>query len=396
MWTHKSAEKEGHHMETYHISDYGVRPDTPEFQTAQIQAVLDLCKNGGGKVIFPAGTYRIASLRLWSDTTIYLEAGAQLFGSTNCNDYTVFDLGKDFEYFTDSEAFAHNRGYRRPDTYRRAMLSAFGERNITITGEPGSLIDGMRCYDAKGEENFRGPHGIFMSSCKNITLTGYTIQHTGNFMHQLDNCENVRLDHVTALAGHDGIHLHCCKNMQIQNCTFITGDDCIAGANVEDVTVSGCTLNTSCNTFRIGGANILIENCTAEGPGYYPHLLSVVKGPEFDFQRTDGRHNTVCFLNFFSSKYFQNARPADITVRNCRITNVDQLLSYDVREPLHNVGNLKQVVLENVTATGLKAPSSARAYQDAPVSITLKNVTMAFSPGAEAPPFDAEFAVISD
>lgn len=382
-------------MQTFLVSAYGVVPDMPELQTAQIQAVLDLCKPNGGRVIFPAGTYHIASLRLWSDTTVYLEAGAKLIGSTNCNDYTVFDLGKDFEYFTDSEAFAHNRGYRRPGTYRRAMLSAFGERNIAIIGEPESLIDGMRCYDAKGEEGFRGPHGIFMSSCQNITLTGYTIQHTGNFMHQLDNCENVSLERVTALAGHDGIHLHCCKHMRIQNCTFITGDDCIAGANVEDVTVIGCTLNTSCNTFRIGGANVLIENCTAEGPGFYPHLLSVVKGPEFDFQRTDGRHNTVCFLTYFSSKYFKNEKPASITVKNCRITDVDQLLDYDVRQPLHNVCNLKEVIFENVTATGLKKASAARACRETPLHITLKNVTMEFSPGTTTQPFDVEFATLS-
>ena len=383
-------------MNTYNVSDYGIKTNASQLQTAQLQAVLDLCKNGGGKVIFPAGTYRIASLRLWSNTTLYFETGVTLIGSENCNDYTVFDLGKDFEYFTDSEAFAHNRGYRRPDTYRRAMLSAFGARNIAIIGEPGSVIDGMRCYDPKGEENFRGPHGIFLSSCQNITLTGYTIQHTGNFMHQLDNCENVILERVTALAGHDGIHLHCCRNMRIQNCTFITGDDCVAGADVEDVTVSNCHLNTSCNTFRIGGSNILIENCTAEGPGYYPHLLSVVKGPAFDFQRTDGRHNTVCFLNFFSSKYFKNVKPADITVRNCRIKDVDQLLYYDVREPLHNVANLKEVAFENVTAIGLIKPSIARAAKETPLTVMLKNVTVAFSDNAALAPFDTEFATVSE
>ena len=383
-------------MHTYNILDYGVKANTIQLQTARIQAVLDLCKSRGGTVIFPGGTYRIASLRLWSDTVIFLEAGAKLIGSENCDDYTVFDPGKDFQYFTDSEAFAHNRGYRRPDTYRRAMLSAFGEKNITIRGEKGSLIDGMHCYDAKGEENFRGPHGIFLSSCKNIRLEGYTVQNTGNFMHQLDNCEDVVMEQVTALAGHDGVHLHCCRRMRIQNCTFITGDDCVAGANVEDVTISNCHLNTSCNTFRIGGSNVLIENCTAEGPGYYPHLLSVVKGPVYDFQRTDGRHNTVCFLNYFSSKYFENRKPADITVRDCRIKDVDQLLYYDVREPLHNVANLKAVTFENVTAIGLIKPSVAHAAKETPLAVTLKQVTMTFSVGAEAAPFDKEFATVSE
>ena len=52
-------------MNTYNVLDYGIQANASQLQTAQLQAVLDLCKNGGGKVIFPAGTYRIASLRLY-------------------------------------------------------------------------------------------------------------------------------------------------------------------------------------------------------------------------------------------------------------------------------------------------------------------------------------------
>ncbi len=379
-------------MNIYNISDYGVKANATEFQTELIQRVLDMCKNGGGKVVFPAGTYYISSLRIWSDTEVYLEKGVQIFGSKNCNDYAVYDLGENFEFFTDSEAFAHNRGFRRPATYRRAMFSAFSEKNITIIGEKESLIDGACCYDANGEENFRGPHGIFMSSCKNITLKGYTIQNSGNFMHQLDNCENVVMDNITALAGHDGVHLHCCKNMKIKNCTFITGDDCIAGANVSDVTVSDCTLNTSCNTFRIGGKNVLIENCTAKGPGYFPHLLSVVKGPEFDFERTDGRHNTVSFLRFFASKYFESKEFADITVRNCTVKNIDRLMIYNVEELIQQGQILKEVTFENVTATGLKEPSPACSYKEFPLNIVLKNTVIEFDSGKEAELFIRENA----
>ena len=46
-------------MKIYNILEHGVQADSAELQTAEIQAVLDLCKDGGGKVIFPAGTYRV-------------------------------------------------------------------------------------------------------------------------------------------------------------------------------------------------------------------------------------------------------------------------------------------------------------------------------------------------
>ena len=75
---------------TYVITDYGVIPNDPALQTEKIQAVLDLCKNGGGTVVIPAGIYRMAGVRMWSNTTIYLQSGATLIGSDECDDYEIF------------------------------------------------------------------------------------------------------------------------------------------------------------------------------------------------------------------------------------------------------------------------------------------------------------------
>ena len=129
------------------------------------------------------------------------------------------------------------------------------------------LLGGTDCNDPDGEEGYRGPHGIYLTNCENITLRGYTAQHNGNFMHQLDNCVNTVMEDVTCLGGSDGIHLHCCRDTRIENCTFRTGDDCIAGINVEDLLVKNCYINTSCNFFRIGGSRITVEDCEMRGIG---------------------------------------------------------------------------------------------------------------------------------
>ena len=47
-------------MRTYRITDYGVTPDSTALQTAKIQAVLDLCPEGGGTVIIPRGRFYTA------------------------------------------------------------------------------------------------------------------------------------------------------------------------------------------------------------------------------------------------------------------------------------------------------------------------------------------------
>ena len=226
----------------YDVTAFGITPDADVLQTQAIQKVLDLCENGGGTVVFPKGAYRVSGLLLHSDTTVLLKSGAALLGSENCDDYAVFDVPENVSLRTDQEMIPQYFGDKKRAEYRRAMLSAYGERRVSIIGEPGAVIDGQNCFDPDGEEHYRGPHGIFLSNCKDVVLQGYTIRHSGNFMHQLDACETVTMTDVTSLGGSDGIHLHCCKNVEIDRCVFRTGDDCIAGINVRGLHVNNCVL----------------------------------------------------------------------------------------------------------------------------------------------------------
>ena len=373
-------------MKEYLITDFGVQENCDKIQTLEFQKVLDMCRENGGKVVVPPGKFLVSSLRMWSDTTLYLMGGAQLIGSTDCNDYDVFDIPEGVTLYTDHQAFDHDRKY-----YRRAIISAYGEKNISIIGEFNSLIDGMDCYDPDGEEHFRGPHGIFLSNCCDVLLKGYTIQRTGNFMHQTDNCENVTMTNVTALAGHDGIHLHKGRNFSITNCKFITGDDCIAGIGVNNAIIQNCRFNTSCNVFRLGGSNILIENCTADGPGYYPHRLSLYKSDNLSADIREGRHNTIVFFEFFASPRFKNCGTAkNIIIRNCNIDHVDRLINYrkDDKQSLHLGMNLEEISFENVNVTNLLRQSDIYSDETCPVTLRMKNVKMSFRDGENHPNFN--------
>ena len=107
-------------MNRYVITDHGVIADCNELQTKEIQAVLDLCKENGGTVVIPKGKFRTAALRMWSDTTLYLEGGAELYGSDNCDDYEVFEIPEGMEMRSDMELITQY--YGTPwETYRRAI-----------------------------------------------------------------------------------------------------------------------------------------------------------------------------------------------------------------------------------------------------------------------------------
>lgn len=368
----------------YLLTDYGVSNNSKEPQTAQIQAVLDMCREEGGRIIIPAGTYYVSSLWMWSDTTLLLKSGATLVGSENCDDYEIYPVPEGVEMRSDMEMITNH--YGTPwEAYRRAMISSYGQKNLAIIGETESYIDGSNCYDPNGEEGYRGPHGIYLTNCDNITLYGYTIQHSGNFMHQLDKCNNTTMRHVTCLGGSDAIHLHCCVDTLIENCRFTTGDDCIAGINMRNLTVRHCDLNTSCNMFRIGGVHILVEDCHMFGPGYYPHRMTIVKGKNDYLPREAGRHNAICLVDYFASVTYPDTEPSsDIVFRNCLIENLDMVLYY---EPdichLQLDTYLAEMTLENVTFTGLGGVSKTAVTPKQPLTIRMKNVIAEFRPNAE-------------
>ena len=361
----------------YCVTDYGVKVNCDTLQTKAFQRVFDLCKKQGGTVVVPKGKYCVAALRMWSNTTLYLESGAELYGSEECDDYEVFPIPEGVEMRSDMEVISQY--YGTPwETYRRAIITAYGEKNISIIGEPNSVIDGRNCYDPNGEEGYRGPHIIFLSCCENVLFEGYTARHSGNFLHEANNCKNVTMRRVTCLGGSDGIHLHCTKNTLIEDCLFKTGDDCIAGINVKDLLVRRCILNTSCNLFRIGGTNIHVKDCYAYGEGYYPHRMTVVKGKNEELPREQGRHNTLFLVDYFANKNYPE-KPSDIHFEDCVFENIHSPLYYRADSSfIQNGIYLGEFTLKNVRFTDLKDPSVPMATKDNPLKIVMENVSVHF------------------
>lgn len=313
--------------------------------TKKLQSLIDQAhREGGGKVVIPAGKYLIGSLRLYSDITLYLQAGAELYGSKDYLDYTDYHVPTTMKYVKDPE---YKEKWNLPDYYIYGMLCAFGEKNISIIGEKGALIDGQDCFDANGEEKFRGPMGIILSSCENVHLQGYTFRNSANWSHQIDGCRNVRIEEVCVQAGHDGFNFHHCTDVEVRRCELETGDDCIAGYDIENLRVEDCMLNTACNSMRIGGVNLLFERCKFYGPGKYPH-------------RIEGTFYTHAMFKYYAIGIDDIRRDAgDIRFRECEMQNVTRLFSYrhGDRELMQENRPLRSLTLERCTINGLEKTS---------------------------------------
>lgn len=343
--------------------------------TEEIQQVIEECRdNGGGRVVIPRGEYHIASLMLYSGITLYLEAGARLIGSADWQDYTDFHVPSTL-------AYRHSRrvidAWNLPPHYFNAMITAVEAENVAIIGEEGSEINGSNCFDPNGEEKFRGPMGIVMCRCSGVTLGGYTFVDSANWSHQLDSCFNVRIGNVTVLAGHDGFNVHHCTNVCIEDCEIKTGDDCIAGYDARNVYIRNCYMNTSCNAFRFGGVNLMVEKCTVEGPGIYPHRVS-------------GRHNLLYAFEYYSLQDDDiRENSGNWKISDCKFRNADGFIHYVFGDEKEHQTNkpMERVLVENCEITGLLKTSEYKGTESARGSIVFSNVSVGFREEAETAVF---------
>lgn len=340
-------------MNHYTITDFGAQPDLQEIQTAKIQACIEHCRQaGGGKVIIPAGTFVIGSLRLYSNITLYLQADAKLLGAQDYRTYQDFSVPSTIRYLKDPY---YIEKWHLPRYYFYGMITAFNEENIQIIGEPGSVIDGRDVYDENGEEGFRGPMGIIMSQVKNLSLSGYCFQNSANWSHTLDGCDGIAIHDVTIKGGHDGFNLHHSRNITIADCHLECGDDCFAGYDILHLNIKNCFLNTACNGFRVGGEDITVNDCRLIGPGHYPHLS----------EDTYYTHAAFKYYSLAADKI--SVQQTNMVFKNCVLTDAQKLISYEggSRELLQDNKPLQELVIDSCEIANLHNSSICKGNGEA-------------------------------
>ncbi len=369
---------------TYNIQDYGaVVSDV--LQTDAIQKAIDDCYlSGGGTVLIPAGIWRTGGLRLRSHVTLHLLSGAILEGSEDPDDYCGWERDTLEPLVYDPSI--PGRSANPLSRWNNALIRAVDAEDIAIVGEPYSYLDGDNCYDPVGEENYRGPHGINLQSCKNVRLAGYTIRNTGNWAHAIFKSENVVIEHITVYGGHDGIDIFLCEKVRIHNCRLDTGDDCIAGFGSRDVVIRDCVLNSSCSSIRFGGTDVVFEHCrTEDGPHFgFRGSLTPQQKAERRMPTTAARHSTHTGFLYYCDLRFGPLphRPGNIVLRHCDFENVDSLFHMTFGEHVWCKGHaLSSIRFEDCRVTGVKKPLYIWGDPADPIDFVLEDVTFTAEPG---------------
>lgn len=402
MWREKMSDKK-----VFLVSDFGAVADIETSQTDAFQKALDACfLAGGGEVVVPSGSFVIGDIRIRSNTTLHLLENAVLLGSLDPADYkhinsdTLEPLPAEqntlARWYRPDEWIAMGGGfkvhlYTAGSYWNYGMIRAAYAENIAVIGEQGSKINGRNLYDPDGEEDYRGPHGINMHFCKNVTLKGYTVESAGNWAHAIFNSENVTFKDLTVYAGHDALHTRACSNVLMEDCKLITGDDCVAGFDNLDVVIRNCEISSACSAFRYGGNNILVENCKVWAPCPYQFRGSFSQEEKVAGALTSekGRNNMLCFWTNFVTDDLPVRRPAgNVLIRNCTVSNADRMLHLNLsgNEPWQRGTPPTDITFENIKAEGIKMGLTAYGIEESPMVITLRNIDYSYREGAEDTP----------
>ena len=396
----------------YLITDFGATTEASE-NTAAIQSAIDTCfLAGGGEVVIPAGVFLTGDIRLRSHVTLYLKAGAVLRGIRDPLAYyhyqsdTVEPLppawyAGNTPEMTEKQDF---HGGKIPPGCRwcHGLIRAIHAEDVAIVGEAGAVIDGNDCYDAIGEEHYRGPHAISMEDCRNIRFSGYTVKNSANWAHAIFHSENIHMRNVTVRAGHDGVHFTTCRNMTVEDCAFYTGDDCVAGLDLVNVHVKGCILNTACSAFRMGGTNVYIEDCHMYGPAAYLFRGSLtpeekaasmpsLANPGGITRDTVGHRFNMLSAYTYYADFTSDipVAPGNVVMENCRIENADRLVHYNYsgNEPWQKNKPLHSLRLSGIRATGVTLPLNVYGDRENPIRMEITDSEIHFREDVETDAF---------
>jgi polygalacturonase len=222
----------------YNVRDFGALGDEKSVDTTAInKAIESVAAEGGGTLVFPAGTYICFTVHLRSNVDLYLSRGciiqaADSPGKTETTGYRggAYDAAEPNDPWTPYQDYGHNH-------WRNSLFYAENQSSFSVLG-PGMIFGKGLSHGLNssrgGYEPYRaeqpgvGNKTFALKNCQNVLLRDFTVLKGGHFAVLATGVDNLVLDHLMIDSERDGFDIDCCRNVRVSNCTVNTPwDDAI-------------------------------------------------------------------------------------------------------------------------------------------------------------------------
>ena len=377
------------HAADYNIKDYGAKNDTTVLSTHALQSAINACSQaGGGRVVVPAGMYKIGTIQLKSHIHLYLEQGATLFGSTRLDDYIPMKS----DYLS-----------LRTQTTTIQLIYADGVQDVSIDGL--GTIDGRgRAFKKQSwnDEGITRPHLLRFIQSQDIVVRGVTLRNSGCWMQHYLACDRLIIDGIKVFNrnnyNNDALDIDGCHEVIVRGMIADSDDDGITLKSTsprlcENVRISDCVVSSHCNAVKLG---------TETNGGFRNiNISGIVVKPSYDqrekfFGQWIG--SSAVSLEIVDGGVMENVNISDFTVEGTESPIFLRLghrgRGYKTGQHIDHVGHIDGVRIDNVQIRHAGSMGcSVTGLPGHPVrNVWLSNITLHHKGGVKA----SQLAEITD
>ena len=327
----------------YNIRDYGAVSDTSRLSTAAVQGAIDACnKAGGGRVVVPAGSYKIGTIVLRSHVNLHLETGATLYGSMSLADYKPMR-----------------------STYVSLRTQTETVQLIYADHVDDVVIDGFGTIDGQGrafpklswnDEGITRPHLLRFIQSRDIVVKDVTLKNSGCWMQHYLACDRLRIDGIKVYNrnnyNNDALDIDGCHDVVVRGMIADSDDDGITLKSTsprccENVRIADCVVSSHCNAVKLG---------TETNGGFRNINISgiVVKPSEDQEEKFFGQWigSSAISLEIVDGGELQNVSLSDFTIEGTEapifIRLGNRARGYKEGQTIEKVGKIDGVHLDNI------------------------------------------------
>ncbi|MCD8338042.1 MAG: glycosyl hydrolase family 28 protein [Lachnospiraceae bacterium] len=385
----------------FDIREFGALPERGFLNTEAFHLAAKACEEaGGGTILVAGGSYRMGTVWIPSNTTLFIASDSEIEASRNADLLLAVNPDGLQNYGMESSegAFVRVRDAENVRITGGGRISGSGEWYVheprelpalepfpvtrlprrdqaaEINVVPGTIryyyrqrIRYAEDKYSEGKENLRRPsYMVWIQNSSHVRLDNIILHDSMTWTLHADCCRDVEIQNLVIddnrhVANTDGIDITGCQDVRIEHCFISCADDGICLKNpqhtnrtLERVYVKDCVVLSVMNAFKIGTGtkhdirDILVEDCIFCMPDIYPGSVSGIS-----LESCDGTNlSHVTIRNITMDKV---ACPLYI-VLNMRNENREPYTD-EVGKNSYWGGSIDQVCIENIHAADAELPS---------------------------------------